>query len=144
MYFERGGDWIYDPHTEQWSGGPGRPDGGANGARSRMDPIYNLDFLPAITQVTGTGHDQTDYGQELTRFDAVADLRDAELPEMAVSYLNSRLPALPLSVWLDADGLVRRLRYETTPPGAEAPIHRRIDLFDFGAPVERPEIPESE
>jgi hypothetical protein len=97
MYFERGGDWIYNPHTETW---------------------------------------------ELTRFDAVADLRGADLPRMTVSYLNSRLSALPLSVWLDADGLVRRLRYETTPPGRDTPMHRRLDFFDFGAAVERPEIRE--
>jgi hypothetical protein len=144
VYFERGGDWIYNPQTEQWSGGPGRSDGGAIRARSWRDPIYQLDFLPAITQVTGIGQDQTDYGEELTRFDAVADLRAAELPNMAVSYLQSRLSALPVSVWLDADGLVRRLRYETTPPDAEAPMHRRLDCFDFGASVERPEIPKDE
>jgi hypothetical protein len=108
-----------------------------------MDPIYALDFLPAVTQVTDIGHGQTDYGKDLSRFDAEADLRAALLPAMAASYLKGRLSALPLSVWLDADGLVRQLRYEITPLGREAPIHRRIDFFEFGAPVERPEIAES-
>jgi hypothetical protein len=142
MYFEPGQDWSYNPHTQKWSGGPRRSDGTSGHTRSWQDPIYQLDFLPAIIQVTGTGHGQTDYGQELTRFDAIADLRAADLPTMATSYLNNRLSALPLSVWLDADGLVRRLRYEATPPDAKTPMHRRLDFFEFGAPVRRPEIPE--
>jgi len=59
---------------------------------------------------------------------------------MTKSYLKSRLSALPFSVWLDGEARVRRLRYETTGPGRETPVHRRLDFFDFGAPVDRPGI----
>jgi hypothetical protein len=103
-----------------------------------MNPVHALDFLGAAVKVTRGGSGQTDYAQELTRVDAIVDLRTAALPQMVGRHLEPRLSALPLSVRFDDDGLVRRLRYETTPPESEKPMHRRLEFFDFGAPVERP------
>jgi hypothetical protein len=46
---------------------------------------------------------------------------------------------MPIDVWIDSQGLVRRERFDMSmrPPSASAPVglQMSIDFFDFGAPV---------
>jgi hypothetical protein len=48
------------------------------------------------------------------------------------------LDSMPLDVWLDADGLPRRILIDTTfaVSGQQATFHMQVDMSDYGAPVD--------
>jgi hypothetical protein len=48
------------------------------------------------------------------------------------------LDSMPLDVWLDGDGLPRRILIDTTfeVSGQQAAFHMQVDMSDYGAPVE--------
>jgi hypothetical protein len=111
-------------------------------------PGRYLRWLSAARDVERVG-EETVRGVETTHYRALIDLERlaTEEPELRDSLraLSSEqgLDAVPTEVWIDGDGLVRRLRqdYETSPSGAKTRTSVTMELYDFGVEVdaERPE-----
>lgn len=142
------------------TGGEGLLDGASGMAAATVDPSAFLEMLESI------GGDVTEVGQEsvrgieTTRYSGSIDLdvayqqvpaeHRAEIEEALGALVPGGidLPSLPVEVWIDGDGLVRR--FETTVslgdmagdmalPGMEAvpgELSVRVEYFDPGAPVD--------
>lgn len=109
------------------------------------DPTQNVAFLEGAQDVTTVGSEDV-RGTATTHYKFTIDLRKASaaVPEnlrKAVSEVLGQLgnPLLPGEVWLDADGLPRRMSFEMSmAPGAGAApmkVSVSMDMFDFGQPV---------
>ena len=114
------------------------------------DPSQSLQMLRATSgDVEEVGHERV-RGVETTHYRAQVDVeRVAEqLPERSRAAIEASMDELeraigtkklPVEVWIDADGLVRRMsqRLELKRPGGEEPLVVRytIELYDFGSPV---------
>ena len=114
------------------------------------DPQRAFDALrDATDEATEVGPETVD-GIETTRyrFDAdVGELLDdaigsGQLPERSADAFDGVTATTATDVWIDADGLVRRLRFELrsgeAPTDADAPpdIGVEIDFADYGEPVD--------
>jgi len=116
------------------------------------DPSAFLEYLRgAGTDVQELGHEDV-RGVDTTHLAATIVLRHAldSAPEELRARMQTQLEKLgagadqfvdtpiPVDVFIDSDGLVRRLRMQfSAPVGGEAlAIDMRIDFFDFGAPVD--------
>ena len=107
------------------------------GPRGPNDPLWPLDAL------FGANGDAVEVGPEAvrgvpaTRYRLTADLAraDAALPA-GVSVPSGpyrSLRALPAEVWLDADGLARRISVNSEPTAAaDAQVWSIVELWDFG------------
>jgi hypothetical protein len=114
------------------------------------DPSQTFDFLRgASDDVTRVGTEEV-RGTQTTHYKAVLDLnKAAEESPSAREAIKSAIKVLgsskqPADVWIDASGLLRRMRYvadlsksktAASTPGAPANVTFTIDLFDFGVPV---------
>ncbi|HKE98092.1 MAG TPA: hypothetical protein VKG45_04065 [Actinomycetes bacterium] len=109
-------------------------------------PLRALQLLGGITagaEAVGTeqvrGVSTTHYRGSLNVAAAVriAGARRADLKRMADRLLVRTLPA---DVWIDREGLVRRMRYglATRPPHGSKPtlLKVNLELYDFGTPVD--------
>jgi hypothetical protein len=105
------------------------------GPRGPNDPLWPLDAL------FGASGDAAEIGPEAvrgvpaTRYRVTVDLAraDAALPA-GVSVPSGpyrSLRALPAEVWLDADGLARRISVNSEPATADA-VWSIVELWDFG------------
>ncbi|HSK15500.1 MAG TPA: hypothetical protein VK915_04970, partial [Gaiellaceae bacterium] len=115
---------------------------------SQADPAQFLLWLRAIGPTARRVGSETVRGEQTTRFDAVVDLRRlaSQGPEGQEdawrAYVESTrerlgLAEIPVQVWVDGDGLVRRLRhgYVFGPEGQQARTSSVTELWDFGVPV---------
>jgi hypothetical protein len=111
------------------------------------DPSNQLQLLAGASEdgVKEVGT-ETVRGVATTRYDAVVDLNKAaaQAPESArraITQLVERLggSSMPVSVWIDADGLPRRFEQTLTvgpAAGADAQtVRTRIEFYDYGTPV---------
>jgi hypothetical protein len=104
-------------------------------------PGQYLRWLRAAEGVERVGEEEV-RGVETTHYRALIDLeRLADLePELRASLraLGTELDEVPTDVWVDEEGLVRRIvqEYETRFAGERASTRVAIDLYDFGADVE--------
>jgi hypothetical protein len=109
------------------------------------DPSQNVAFLEGAQDVTTVGVEDV-RGVPTTHYTFTIDLQKASaaVPENFRKFLSEALaelgsPLLPGDVWLDADGLPRRMSYEMsmTPKAGAAPMKVRVgmEMFDFGQPV---------
>jgi hypothetical protein len=123
-YVRVGGRW-----TGFFLGDPGGP-------RGPNDPLWPLDAL------FGAGGDAVEIGPEavrgvpVTRYRLTVDLTraDAALPA-GVSVPSGpyrSLRALPAQVWLDADGLARRISVNSDAATSGAQTWSIVELWDFG------------
>ena len=105
------------------------------------DPLWPVDAL------FGASDDAVDIGPEAvravpaTRYRLTIDLgrADAALPSgVSVPAGPYRaLSRLPAEVWLDADGLARRISVSTDPSAAaEKQVWSIVELWDFGGPAD--------
>jgi hypothetical protein len=111
------------------------------GPRGPNDPLWPLDAL------FGASEEAVEIGPEAvrsvpaTRFRLTVDLAraDAALPP-GVSVPSGpfrSLSRLPAEVWLDADGLARRISVSSEPAAAaDAQVWSVVDLWDYGVPVD--------
>ena len=92
-----------------------------------------LETLGEVTDVSNEGADELD-GVQTTRYDAVIDLDELadELPPRLADAMREEVgDELPVTVWIDADDLVRRVTVETSA-GAD---RLQVDVTDVGVPV---------
>jgi hypothetical protein len=87
-------------------------------------------------------------GVETTHYRATVDLDDAiaQVPEDQRAFIEAQLEQLgdssiPLDVWVDAEGLPRRMRLDMgdllgQAMGAEVGVVMTMDFFDYGVPVD--------
>jgi hypothetical protein len=110
------------------------------------DPSQNVAFLVGAQDVTTVGVEDV-RGTSTTHYKFTIDMQKASAaaPENFRKFISEALaeigsnPLIPGDVWLDADGLPRRMSYEMTmsPEPGEAPVKVTVsmDMFDFGQPV---------
>jgi hypothetical protein len=114
------------------------------------DPSQMLSYLNAASDSIDRVGTEDVRGTETTRYHVVVDLlkvADAvpAAKQAAVRRTFRREVALlgthamPIDVWIDSQGLVRREHFDIamTPPSAATPVgmEMTIEFFDFGAPV---------
>jgi len=100
------------------------------------DPSQMLQYLRATSNVeekgkaTVRGFETTHYAARI-QVDKVADRLSPEAAH-ALKQMSETLHAkeIPLDVWVDANGLVRRMKMNWHPSGAALIVS--LDLFDFG------------
>lgn len=114
------------------------------------DPSQSLAFLRGAGDVEELGREDV-RGVSTTHYRARADLADAlaDLPDAQREVLEPQIETLreagmdelPIEVWIDDDGLPRRMRMTMDFPdgGADVPagtaMSIEIEFFDFGEPV---------
>ena len=119
----------------RWEGWPGTPVAELTGqpAKSNHNPMWLLDLLRAVEDARASGEEVVD-GETLRRFSVRANLIRAG---DAVSYdiatppgenHMSDLTRVPLAVYVDGDGYVRRVADDHESP----PLGVTLDLSDFG------------
>ena len=116
---------------------------------SENDPRRTLDYLRAISGEIRTVGSEAVRGVDTTHYRAAVDLRrypdlvpeeQQELVRKATERLIEQLGvgAVPVDVWVDGDGLVRRLSLAFDVPMTErgaASSAVTIELFEYGVPV---------
>jgi hypothetical protein len=117
---------------------------------SDSDPRRTLDYLRVVSGEIRTVGQERVRGVATTHYRAAIDLRkypevvpdeQRELVRKATEKLVEQLGvgAVPVDVWVDGDGLVRRvaLEFDTgSAVGAPLATTMTMDLYDYGAPVE--------
>ncbi len=158
------GTTIY-MHSPLLSGATGKPwikvdlekfgkaaglDIGAAMSTGGSDPTQMLAYLNAASDSIDTVGTEDVRGTETTHYHVVVDLLKIADTVPAgkraavrrtfrheVELVGTR--TLPIDVWIDSQGLVRRehMDFSMQPPTATAPVEMEmtIDYFDFGAPV---------
>lgn len=109
---------------------------------SGVDPTKSLDLLRASgTDFQRVGEEEV-RGDETTHYRGTVDLDKVaqELGgELGASYRRiielGAASRVPVDVWIDGRGLIRRLRYEQTLPGGSS-TQLTEEFYDFGADVE--------
>jgi hypothetical protein len=117
---------------------------------SDSDPRRTLDYLRVVSGEIRTVGQERVRGVATTHYRAAVDLRkypdvvpdeQRELVRKATDKLVEQLGvgAVPVDVWVDGDGLVRRIALEFdsgAAAGASLATAVRMDLYDYGAPVD--------
>lgn len=125
---------------------------------SDSDPRRTLDYLRVVSGEIRTVAQERVRGVATTHYRAAVDLRkypevvpdeQRELVRKATEKLVEQLGvgAVPVDVWVDDDGLVRRvsLEFDTgAAAGASLATTMTMDLYDYGAPVDVALPPASE
>jgi hypothetical protein len=103
-------------------------------------PTNALAYLAGASEVEKLGSESVQ-GSEATHYEVSVDLeRAASHAKGSVRtslkrvISQSRLKTLPLDVWVDGDGYVRKVSYEERS-GRREPAEVTIELHDFGRPV---------
>jgi hypothetical protein len=123
----------------------------------QSDPSQQLDFLKGVSDVEEAGTEEV-RGVETTRYSGTLDYDKvaAEFPEAAESIKRIQeltgMATSPISVWLDGDGLPRRVSYTMTmKPPADSPAAGSagtstfvMEYYDYGTDVQVEIPPESE
>ena len=117
----------------------------------QTDPSQGLDFLRGVKEVHAVGEEEV-RGVATTHYTGVVDLATlgTEQPEMkpAIDQLvqQSGLSRVPVEVWIDEDGFVRRMKQTLEGSGSGLPMNMTMttDLYDFGTDVSVKEPPADE
>ena len=136
-----GGGWVSLAAADLGATGDGGLDLGS------YDPVQLLEALRGVAgepEVVGT---EPVRGVETTRYSATADVAQAleAVPEEQRARLEAQLDQLgdttiPIDVWVDGDGLPRRVRVDMAASYAakgldDARAVLTVELFDYGQPV---------
>ena len=127
-YLRVGGNW-----TGFFLGDPGGP-------RGVNDPLWPLDALFGARDAVEIGTESV-RGVSTTHYQLTIDLAtaDAALPAGVTVPAGPyrRLSQIPAEVWLDADGLARRIAVMTDPAAGDSgtPMWSIVELWDFGVPA---------
>lgn len=118
----------------------------------QADPTGSFGMLYGLIDVKDLGADTVD-GEPVTRYRATFDLSKAlrEIPaanraalQQAIDSLEKQtggtLPQMPIDVWVDADGYLKRFGYQLDVPAAagrpSGSFGMTITLSDVGVPVD--------
>jgi hypothetical protein len=121
---------------------------------SQTDPTQSLQYLRGASDDFEKVGDEDVRGVETTHYRGTIDLRKAAeaLPESARKSFDrvielTGVSKLPFDVWIDGEGLARRVEYDQPLPasdGQETSMALRMEFFDFGMAVDVEPPPESE
>ena len=132
--------WVTDPtaQEEQYIEFDAAQTGGAEGG-SPIDLLNPdrvlLEAVELIEEPVVAGEDEVD-GADTTRIDGTFDLGRLQALGTPVPGLVTN-QALPVSLWIDDQGRVRRLELEGPLTAVEGPdVVRRLDLSAFDEPVD--------
>jgi hypothetical protein len=101
-----------------------------------------LDYLRGAGEVTDEGDEEVD-GVATTKYTATIDLEEvmAEVPaaqrervQAQIDQLGTDLPELPVTAWVDDDGLPRRMELALDLPQLGA-MTMTVSWSDYGEPV---------
>jgi hypothetical protein len=111
------------------------------GPRAPSDPLWPLDALFGARDDAVESGPEAVRGVPATRFRLAIDLARADAairPGVSVPSGPYRsLSQLPAEVWLDANGLARRISVSTGPDAAtDAQVWSVVELWDFGVAVD--------
>lgn len=122
-----------------------------------MDQAFEMDAQSAANFLRGVDGEVTEVGQETvrgvesTRYSYTVDLNKAmeNLPPELAADVAPMFEALgtdkfPAEVWLDEEGLLRKMAYTMNVPvegGSPAEIETDMEFYDYGAPVNITEPP---
>jgi hypothetical protein len=115
-------------------------------AAKNVEPTQYLDFMQGATVVTKVGGEKVD-GVATTHYKATADLNQAvkKISGNAAVAINRDIasfqsPLIPIEVWLDGQGLVRKLTatlgLKATTSGAAFHAQLTFDFSGFGTAVD--------
>lgn len=135
----------YPENSPTWYRSQWMPDGGGIGQPAPA-PGYYLEMLTVAGEddVEAGGTEEVD-GVDATRY--VVDLSFDEVLEDVSSELQTQVEPVaeaaelhPFEVWIDEDGLVRRLHFAVTlegrgSSGGDAEMSGTLELHDYGADV---------
>jgi hypothetical protein len=112
-----------------------------NGFRGPNDPLWPLDALFGASEDGVEIGPQAVRGVPATRCRVTVDLARADAALRAGVSVPSgpyrSLSRLPAEVWLDADGLGRRISVSCEPAAAaDAQVWSVVELWDYGVPVD--------
>jgi hypothetical protein len=115
--------------------------GDTGGPRGANDPLWPLDALFGVRDAVEIGAESV-RGVPVTHYRLTIDLAraDAALPA-GVTVPDGpyrRLSQIPAEVWLDADGVARRIAVMTDPTSGTGgtPMWSVVELWDFGVPAD--------
>lgn len=115
------------------------------------DPSQGLDFLRGVSDVEAVG-DEDVRGVATTHYTGVVDLHDrgAEDPDLKTEldkFLDqSGTSRIPVEIWIDDDGFVRRMQQtlESNGSGFQVSSTMTTEFYDFGTDVTVEEPPADE
>ena len=129
--------WVSDPISEEEryvAINLDEADGASPTALLNPDRVL-LAAVDLIEEPSLTGEETID-GIETTRIDGTFDLARVVSPHTPLPGLRLDGP-LPVSLWIDDVGRLRRLELDGPFTGAESPdVRRRLDLSAFDEPVD--------
>ncbi len=106
-----------------------------------IQPSTQLNVLRGATdaKVEGTetirGTPTTHYAATVSVEVAVQAATAQDRPALEALKASLGVPTLPVGVWLDDDGRVRRLDFTVAIPNGGGSLHATVELFDFGTAV---------
>jgi hypothetical protein len=117
---------------------------------NQSNPTGALRYLRGATKSFETVGEEDVRGVATTRYHGTVDLQKvaaAEPPAVRTAYERlveiSGATTVPLDVWIDADGLARRVQYDQPLGSGQGTLYLSMDLYDFGVDVDV-EIPPTE
>ena len=100
-----------------------------------QDPTKALQMLESVGNVTKVGTDTID-GAQTTHYSGTIDVKKVAtlLGAQAKALDQAKVSSIPIDVWIDSDGLVRRMHEHLAyaAGGANATTDLTVDLSDFG------------
>jgi hypothetical protein len=112
----------------------------------QSDPSQSLQYLRGASDDFEEVGEEEVRGVETTHYRGTIDLHKAveQLPEDARGSFERAIDLigtdeLPLDVWIDDDGMARRMKYEQPLPsagGEEGAMELTMEFFDFGVDVD--------
>jgi hypothetical protein len=112
----------------------------------QSDPSQSLQYLRGASDDFEEVGEEEVRGVETTHYRGTIDLHKAveQLPENARESFERAIDLigtdeLPLDVWIDGDGMARRMKYEQPLPsagGEEGAMELTMEFFDFGVDVD--------
>jgi hypothetical protein len=119
----------------------------------QADPSQGLQYLRGASDVEEVGEESV-RGVDATHYRGTVDFRRVarQFPELKESIENiielSKVESVPTDVWIDDDGLVRRMRlaYQDMQfaPGQQGDMTMTMELYDFGVEVDVEPPPKDE
>jgi hypothetical protein len=135
-------EWM--PKAKPWlrATGPDR-DPLDPGFRALRDPASLLEFLRAVSSGVHKAGDETIDGVATTRYEGTLDLEKVvesapaderdDLRDVVDLWKEEGTTTIPFVVWVDENGIARRLHYEERLD--DRSMSTTMDFFEFGVPV---------
>jgi hypothetical protein len=139
IYYFRGGPFSHLPGGKEWV----RVKSAPLPNLGQSDPATMLDYVAATSDVTEKGDEQirgahTKHYTARIQVDKLAERASPDtrprVQKLVETMRDSGIEEIPLDVWVDDQGLVRRETMNWHPAGGS--IQMKANFFDFGKPVQ--------